>query len=253
MAEKLTSVHCKYCSKELTISPDCYSKEKGTVCPACKKARIGWYILFFFVYSFLYSALTVLLSYNEMPLGTIPTMILFGLVLWLIRKSAEAMTHKRYDRELKKYLKSQTRSAETTPHKQPKVALAKYCKKCGGKIDDETRKCTSCGKQYFKIPNFTPKYCKVCGNPVNKSTAKCTKCHKQYFKLPKFHWNEKATLMLVIITVLTLCVFLYYMQPVYVLYQGSATYHKEGCPSASKKITLLEATVEGLTPCTRCH
>ena len=250
MDEKLTLVHCKYCSKEMTISPDCYNEEKGIVCPACKKSRIGWYILFFFVYSFLYSALTVLLSYNEMPLGAIPTMILFGLVLWLIRKSAEAMTHKRYDRELKKYLKSQTRSAETTPHKQPKVALAKYCKKCGGKIDDETRKCTSCGKQYFKIPNFTPKYCKRCGKPIDHNTQRCTNCNKRY-DIPK-----KIILVTVsiVISVVVLYTIVLSCTPVYVLSKKSNLYyHNKDCYAARYKISLLEAKAKGYKPCTHCH
>ncbi|MBQ6606772.1 MAG: zinc ribbon domain-containing protein [Firmicutes bacterium] len=35
--------------------------------------------------------------------------------------------------------------------KQP-AGKATYCKQCGGLIDPETKKCTKCGKQYFKSP-----------------------------------------------------------------------------------------------------
>ncbi|MBR5430621.1 MAG: zinc-ribbon domain-containing protein [Firmicutes bacterium] len=31
-------------------------------------------------------------------------------------------------------------------------ANARYCQKCGGLVDPETKKCTKCGKQYFKFP-----------------------------------------------------------------------------------------------------
>lgn len=32
------------------------------------------------------------------------------------------------------------------------LGKSRYCKYCGGLIDAETKKCTSCGKQYFKFP-----------------------------------------------------------------------------------------------------
>ena len=35
--------------------------------------------------------------------------------------------------------------------KQP-TGKATYCKQCGGLVDPETKKCTKCGKQYFKLP-----------------------------------------------------------------------------------------------------
>lgn len=31
----------------------------------------------------------------------------------------------------------------------------KYCKKCGSEIDQKTKKCTGCGKQYFHLPKIT--------------------------------------------------------------------------------------------------
>ena len=32
------------------------------------------------------------------------------------------------------------------------VGNVRYCQKCGGVVDPETKKCTKCGKQYFKFP-----------------------------------------------------------------------------------------------------
>lgn len=35
---------------------------------------------------------------------------------------------------------------------QPAGGKARYCRECGGLVDPETKKCTKCGKQYFKFP-----------------------------------------------------------------------------------------------------
>ena len=37
-----------------------------------------------------------------------------------------------------------------TESQSQKVVLKSYCKKCGSSIDGKTKKCTGCGKQYFK-------------------------------------------------------------------------------------------------------
>lgn len=39
---------------------------------------------------------------------------------------------------------------ECIPQKQKSIKL-RYCKYCGGLIDKDSKKCTECGKQYFKI------------------------------------------------------------------------------------------------------
>lgn len=33
-------------------------------------------------------------------------------------------------------------------------AKKRYCKFCGGLIDNDTKKCSSCGKQYFRMPKL---------------------------------------------------------------------------------------------------
>lgn len=37
-----------------------------------------------------------------------------------------------------------------TTTEQPTAGKVKFCSRCGGKIDNKTKKCTGCGKQYFK-------------------------------------------------------------------------------------------------------
>ncbi len=42
---------------------------------------------------------------------------------------------------------------KTAPEVKPvAVGNVRYCQKCGGIVDPETKKCTKCGKQYFKFP-----------------------------------------------------------------------------------------------------
>ena len=39
---------------------------------------------------------------------------------------------------------------------EPKERKVRFCKKCGGTIDKDTRKCSSCGKQYFRPKSAIP-------------------------------------------------------------------------------------------------
>ena len=42
---------------------------------------------------------------------------------------------------------------KTAPEEKPAATgNIRYCQKCGGIVDPETKKCTKCGKQYFKFP-----------------------------------------------------------------------------------------------------
>ena len=214
MDKKILS--CKYCHKQIEAN---HNANDIYICPSCKRARIGWYILFSFIFCSLYSIFTVLLSYAGISLGAIPTMLLFGAVLYFIRISSEAMTERRYYREAKKAEKEKVNISFTKTVQNNKTILSKFCKKCGGKIDDETRKCTKCGKQYFKPINLTPNFCKVCGSPVDKVTGKCTKCNKQYFKFSTLIRNKKFIITASIILGLLLGVFLYHLQPVYIYHR----------------------------------
>ncbi len=44
---------------------------------------------------------------------------------------------------------SPTKAARAEPAATGSI---RYCQKCGGVVDPETKKCTKCGKQYFKFP-----------------------------------------------------------------------------------------------------
>lgn len=40
--------------------------------------------------------------------------------------------------------------------KDPREKATRFCRQCGGKIDNNTKKCTLCGKQYFRVKTTLP-------------------------------------------------------------------------------------------------
>lgn len=53
---------------------------------------------------------------------------------------------------LESYKKNQIPDNSLESIESQKKGVVKYCKKCGGEIIDSTKKCSKCGKQYFRIP-----------------------------------------------------------------------------------------------------
>lgn len=51
----------------------------------------------------------------------------------------------------KEVVETSNRVRESNPVVLAKPSKQRYCKYCGGAIDGETKKCTKCGKQYFRI------------------------------------------------------------------------------------------------------
>ncbi len=62
-----------------------------------------------------------------------------------------------YSNEQPAYKQQELPIEEVAPTLPPnkKGKKKRYCKMCGGLIDSGTKKCTSCGKQYFKFPKMT--------------------------------------------------------------------------------------------------
>lgn len=89
-------------------------------------------------------------------LGLVP--LIWGLVAFFRRKVAAP-------KPAPSKFTEEAAPAPVQPSAAPKPK-AGFCKLCGGPIDPVTRKCTGCGKQYFRLPTFTDKHCFIAATAV---------------------------------------------------------------------------------------
>lgn len=147
-------------------------------------------VLIWIVCAFCFGTITTIFKYNGVIIGGIPTAFLFLITVGLAPLLCKKWDNHKQGKEDQKYfeeqqtgLKAEERIAtsgtdssilqrniaplglspkkeaapapeKTKKHKKdkpPKEPKIRYCKLCGGLIDSDTKKCSSCGKQYFKI------------------------------------------------------------------------------------------------------
>jgi len=109
------------------------------------------------------------------------------------------------------------------------------------------------------------RYCKFCGGLIDSKTKKCTSCGKQYFKFRK---KMLIPLVALVIVVCSLLLGFYikniktendfYGRHVAIIYDNDNRYHKYGCPSVkdTSKFWIMGITAaerEGHNPCPYCH
>lgn len=86
------------------------------------------------------------------------------------------------------------------------------CQKCSKAIPDDSDFCPLCGERIITDTNPTPnkktkkKFCKKCGGEIDSSIKKCSSCGKQYFKISK---SFVAILFLVLIVVVLISLNIY--------------------------------------------
>lgn len=73
--------------------------------------------------------------------------LIWGLVAFCRRKPAPS-----------KFTEEAPPAPVTVQPPTPSKPKARFCKLCGDPIDPATRKCSGCGKQYFRLPAFTDKH-----------------------------------------------------------------------------------------------
>lgn len=105
---------------------------------------------------FVCAVIQVIIKNAGFILGGIPAALLFGLTYWAARSIC-----KRWDkhRAIKKAKAAEVTPVEETVAEQvsaPVLPKQRYCKLCGGVIDNQAKKCEKCGKQYFRF-HVTPK------------------------------------------------------------------------------------------------
>ena len=86
------------------------------------------------------------------------------------------------------------------------------CPVCENEISEDSTVCKYCGTGILTGKNHFEKkfkkYCKKCGGGIDPNTKICTKCGKRYFKFNFASFLIGATVMAVILTVVFICVVL---------------------------------------------
>ena len=87
--------------------------------------------------------------------GAIPAIALFGFMLFVGRKLCkkwdkhiESKSIKKVDNEEKDVNSIVSQESKEISH-DLETYNKRYCSKCGSIVDNESKKCTGCGKQYF--------------------------------------------------------------------------------------------------------
>ena len=89
---------------------------------------------------------------------------------------------------------SQPEKPVDTPRSQNKKSgKIKYCSKCGSAIDNKTKKCTGCGKQYFRGLRFT-KFSGAVTILVFVIIVLSTVCIFQYWNIQELGSTNRATI-----------------------------------------------------------
>lgn len=126
-------------------------------------------VLIWFFCFFVFAVLQMLIKDAGIILGGIPTALLAGLTFWIARKLCEQLDIHRLAKKTRTnelphsnhVATTESVSAEPQVIDPPKPTNHRFCKMCGGDIDDSTKKCTKCGKQYFRAKRLVKPLCVI--------------------------------------------------------------------------------------------
>ena len=108
---------------------------------------------------FLNALITTIIKDNGVILGAIPTVILYGVTIWLARTLCkrwdERKTDKTPDQTVKDDVspasdKSNDTPATTIVEPADSTARIQFCRKCGEKLVENSRFCRKCGTEIVK-------------------------------------------------------------------------------------------------------
>lgn len=177
--KEISKTHCKYCHTPIEVN-EFYDTSKGAVCKKCRKAKIGYNILFYFLGIVIYLILNAMLFSFGFKLGYLFTLLLFFAPhklaeKFMINKSTNNSAQQptptintndiskddELTQKVNKSKSEETQIKDIKKTKKEKLPKKRYCKLCGGLIDNDTKKCSNCSKQYFKIkkPKFNKFVC----------------------------------------------------------------------------------------------
>lgn len=156
----------------------------------------------------------------------------------------------------------------TAPKKQEKIKPDKYCSRCGNKIDHITKKCTGCGKQYFRGFKFNKFSITVIALVVllliSFGFNVLQILDRNDVASQRDKWIDKADTLQKRVSTLSSQALenrqIADFVDKYVVFiedDGSNVYHKFECYRFKREqfyvLNIEWAEVDGYTPCDRCH
>lgn len=143
--------HCVHCHSSDRVN------KKG-LCAKCRTKRI-WLILgFSCLATLIYNRIIALIQMSGYILGGIQSGILVLILMYPAYKIPKIIFNKpKAPKKTKQIKLNKSAITKTEPTNELIITEEKnnkkiqYCKLCGGKIDNNTKKCTLCKKQYFKF------------------------------------------------------------------------------------------------------
>ena len=94
---------------------------------------------------FVNALVTTIVKESGVILGAIPTVILYGVTIWLARTLCKKWDEHKESKTMEK--------AASVPKSQPvttNVDQARFCRKCGEKLIDNSQFCRKCGTEVIK-------------------------------------------------------------------------------------------------------
>lgn len=129
-------------------------------------------ILIWLFCAFIYSFIVTVLSYVGISLGGLPTVLLAGFLILIAKRMCKKLDASKIADEndtddiqplptvnethvIGSPAPNEVLVTHDSPSPSPamrSVAKQRFCKLCGHPINHDTKKCTHCGKQYFRNP-----------------------------------------------------------------------------------------------------
>ena len=128
--------------------------------------------------------------------------------------------------------------------KKVKQVKVKYCSRCGSKIDSDTKKCTGCGKQYFRGFKFTKLSIALIALAIVSTVCVVQHNEIQYLS----DWQSDNLFKVIFFD----------SHAEIVGDDGTKVYHKYGCSKLDRSngfwiYNTEAAESKGYTKCTLCH
>lgn len=193
--------YCQHCSNEIEAGEN--------LCDRCRTKR-GWLIFLFVILSLLVSIITIIcINFILALFLSIKLGYLFEYAILFFFICTGVTTARNIFKKPKKIKSIQNTNYATSPpiantQTDEKSTEENEIFEIPDKSTDNSiavleNKPKERNKKKYKL-----KYCKHCGGLIDSETKKCTSCGKQYFHIPKLKFNKTVCITLILLTVISL-------------------------------------------------